>query len=422
MPRVKLTKAIVESAEPKGAPYVLWDEALPGFGVRIERSGRRYYWVEYRSRDRKKHSASLGQHGVVTLLQARKAAHEIIAARKLGQNPIADMKRKRTADSALEWRAYVDTYATEHLDKLRNAGERKRLLLGIATERFGGVGINYVTRQDVLALVSQVARKTPTQASNLLAAMRAMYSWAVAREDVHSNPLAGIKTPKTRVRDRVLSDAELALALDRMDAEHILFRSLMRLIVTTGCRRAEAAESRWHEMDLDALMWRIPRERAKNGQAHAIPITSDMAGLLAQIKPTGPRIGAQFIFTTTGTTAVSGITKLIERLQRTETDNAQRWTMHDLRRTFATGMQRLGVRLEVTEALLNHVSGSRGGVAGIYQRHQWAQEKRDAIELWSWFLDEIQRKARLEGHDTPLVIMMDGAATIFRTARAKISW
>lgn len=145
---------------------------------------------------------------------------------------------------------------------------------------------------------------------------------------------------------------------------------------------------RWEELDRRSAVWVIPPTRAKNGKAHLVPL-SDAA--VAQIDlvaggPDWPQRG--YVLTTTSRSAVSGISKaktaLDEVITRMNGDNTlEPWRLHDLRRTVATGLQRLGVRFEVTEAVLNHVSGAKGGVAGIYQRHDWADEKRSALDAWA---------------------------------------
>ena len=158
----------------------------------------------------------------------------------------------------------------------------------------------------------------------------------------------------------------------------------------------------WAELDRATATWVIPASRAKNGSAHIVPIAADVVAeldrlaLAIQIKAKAeapdakrwPKAG--LVLTTTGRTPISGITKakaaLDEAITKARADQGgalSAWRIHDIRRTMATGFQRLGIRFEVTEATLNHVSGARGGVAGIYQRHDWRDEKRTALEAWA---------------------------------------
>jgi integrase len=166
------------------------------------------------------------------------------------------------------------------------------------------------------------------------------------------------------------------------------FGVLIRVLILTGQRRGEVAGMRWDELDLHSGLWDIPGERTKNHQAHSVPLPSAAVELIRSVKR---RREAEFVFEGVRQTAVSGFGKVKSRLDAALTAAAARakrpaptpWTLHDIRRSVATGLQRLGVRLEVTEAVLNHVSGSRSGIVGVYQRHAWAAEKRTALETWA---------------------------------------
>jgi integrase len=179
----------------------------------------------------------------------------------------------------------------------------------------------------------------------------------------------------------VLSDAELKLLWRACDHEGAPFGPLVKFILLTGQRRGECAGLRWSEIDGD--MWRLPAERSKNGKAHDIPLSPQALAQIHGVK----RMGTQFAFSVTGNGGVSGFSRFKRRLDRTMAKLAggavPEWTVHDLRRTAATNLQKLGVRLEVTEAVLNHVSGSRGGIVATYQRHRYDEEKRAALNRWA---------------------------------------
>jgi integrase len=144
---------------------------------------------------------------------------------------------------------------------------------------------------------------------------------------------------------------------------------------------------RWDELDLDAGTWSLPGERTKNGHAHVVPLPAEAVALLRTVKR---RKDAVFVFEGPAKTAMTGFGKMKERLDVALVEaaadanrTAAPWVLHDLRRTLATGLQRLGVRLEVTEAVLNHVSGTRSGIVGVYQRHGWEKEKAEALKAWT---------------------------------------
>jgi integrase len=219
----------------------------------------------------------------------------------------------------------------------------------------------------------------------------------------------------------VLTNEELRLAWHAAEGLGYPFGPLVRLLLLTGQRREEVAGLRWQELNRGAAAWTLPRERAKNCKSHLVPLSQPAIGLLDGIARSAkwPRTG--FVFTTTGATPVSGYSRAKRRLDEAmidllneEDQDAEEevsavppWRLHDLRRTVATGLQRLGIRFEVTEAVLNHVSGVRSGVAGVYQRHDWAEEKRDALEKWAAAVERIvevngNANAQVDSNITPL--------------------
>jgi integrase len=163
-------------------------------------------------------------------------------------------------------------------------------------------------------------------------------------------------------------------------------------------RRLEVAEMDWAEVDLEAKVWTLPADRAKNNEAHIVPLTDLAIDQLYAMRPKARGL----IFTTTGTTAVSGFSKAKRTLDKAMITIAHErqsswagaanpviipeWRLHDIRRTGATNLQALGIPVEVTEAVLNHISGTRAGVAGIYNRYKYEPEKRSALEAWDQLL------------------------------------
>ena len=172
------------------------------------------------------------------------------------------------------------------------------------------------------------------------------------------------------------------------------FAPLFRLLLTTGQRREEVAGLRWEELDRSTLTWMLPGARSKNGRAHLVPLSQLARSILDGHAGSDDWPTEGLIFTTTGKTPVSGHSRAKRRLDAFIAESRleaglqplKPWRVHDLRRTVATSFQKLGIRFEVTEAVLNHQSGARSGVAGIYQRHDWADEKRFALEKWGTHL------------------------------------
>lgn len=214
---------------------------------------------------------------------------------------------------------------------------------------------------------------SPVMAEQTMTYGRACYAWALKRGMADNNPFAGLPKLPTIRRERVLSDDELA-ALWRATEGGGPFNSIVRALVLTGQRRDECAGMTWAEITPDSAIWEIAASRTKNGKPNLVPLSEPMRELLRGI----PRSGDLVFESVRG--AFSGWSK--SKAQLDKRSGVADWRLHDLRRTAATGLQKLGVRLEVTEAILNHVSGTRGGIAGVYQRHDWLAEKRAAIEAW----------------------------------------
>jgi integrase len=220
-------------------------------------------------------------------------------------------------------------------------------------------------------------------ASRTAAYGRACYSWAVKHQLVKANPFDAVPLSdfKTEARDRVLTDNELAaiwLAAEAPDCR--VFGSLVSLLILTGQRREEVAGIAWAELSPDRQTWIIPASRAKNGKDHLVPLSAAARDLLPEKLDADER-ETELVFPGQRGTPFNGWSK--SKAQLDKDSDVAGWRIHDLRRTLATGLQRLGVRLEVTEAVLNHVSGSRAGIVGIYQRHEWAAEKRAALDAWA---------------------------------------
>ena len=246
-----------------------------------------------------------------------------------------------------------------------------------------------LTRTDaVRALDATKAEHGAIAANRLRAHARACWGWAVRRGSLETNPWEATPRPAREVsRERVLSDAELAALWHAAGTLGHPWAPILRLLILTGQRRGEVARMRWDELDLMAGLWSLPGARTKNQRPHTLPLPPEALEVLEAL----PRHhGAELVFEGPRRNVPSGFGKVKARLDtamatagRQAGRPAAPWTLHDIRRTVATGLQRLGVRLEVTEALLNHVSGSRAGIAGVYQRHGWDREKAEALRAWA---------------------------------------
>ena len=287
---------------------------------------------------------------------------------------------------------YIDKHAKVHN---RDWTRKNALLLKFATLLDNR--IDEITRADVVKACDIIHKTAPVSANRALAHLKHLMNWCVDRGMLEVSPLVGLKPPSKEVpRDRVLSDHELRALWAATDAEGYPLGDCMKVLILSGQRRAEVAGMCWSEIDYERRLWTLPSKRAKNGRQHTVPLTDAMLTILQGV----PRfLGSDFVFTTTCRSAVSGFGRLKRRLDRAMPEASEPWIIHDLRRTMATNLAMLGVPQPVTEALLNHKTGVVSGVAAIYNVYSYADEKRDALALWS---QELMKKASLR--DVPAKI------------------
>lgn len=270
-----------------------------------------------------------------------------------------------------------------------------RVLENVAKPRWKKQSLASLGRADMVRLFDEYADR-PGMRKMIHSLLRKLFNWAVDRGDIAASPLAGMAAPRALPsRRRVLGEEELICLWKATERAGWPWGPYVRLLILTMQRRQEVAEMDWSEIDLAAKLWRLPAERAKNDEPHIVPL-SDLIVRELEV------MGAQergLVFTTNGRTPVSGFSKAKRALDadmlaimkdRHEEQGGDPstvvipdWRLHDLRRTGATNLQALGVPIEVTEAVLNHISGTRAGIAGIYNRYKYEPEKKAALEAWS---------------------------------------
>lgn len=394
-----ITKRSVDGLEPAA---FLWDDEVPGFGVRSTASGAKAYVFQYRmgGREARARRITIGKHGVFTPDKARERAKDLAQAVRRGDDP-ADTKREERRQAVdLAFASYVELFNALWLKRRWAKPELGYgLLIREVVPVLGRKPLLKIKRADLTAVYDRVADR-PAIARLTHATLRKLFRWAVGRGDIERSPLEGTEAPPAvKARDRVLTDAELALAWNAAPDAGDVFVGCIRMLIATGQRREEVAGMQWAELDRSAMLWTIPAARAKNGVAHDVPLSEMARDLLDGVAGGEKWRKRGFVFSTTGKSAISGFSKAKRRIDDAMLAAARKaaeqagddpadvilphWRLHDLRRTFATGLQRLGIRLEVAEACLNHVSGSRAGIVGVYQRHDWKDEKRVAMNAWA---------------------------------------
>lgn len=368
------------------------DSDVPGLRVRIGKSGVKTFILRKRVGG-KQRNLTLGRYDErrFGLAAARHKARVLLSDVEAGKAIVQPARQALAAPTiASLMPAYLASKA--HLRSYREI-ERvaDRYILPVLGDRLADA----VTRGEVTAFVDTIAERAPTMARAAHAQLSAFYSWAMQRqlEALPANPCASAGRPdRPKPRNRVLSDDELRALWQVAEGEALPWGAGIKLLILTGARREEVFEAEWREFDLAGREWLLPEERAKNGGALLLPLPPAAIEVLRAI----PKVeGSGMVFPTRtkagpAERGPSGYSKAVRRIRAAvdarlgrADQSGEAWTLHDIRRTLATGMQRLGVRFEVTEAILNHSSGSRGGIAGVYQRHDWKAEKRHALDAWA---------------------------------------
>jgi integrase len=378
---MKLTLNRIEGLKcPEGKRDALvFDDEQRGLGVRVTAGGSKTYLAQYGWHGQKRR-IPLGSCSALSLAKARDAVRAIMGDVARGIDPAAERK-KATAHEALTLAALLSDWQALHLSskRPRYAAEAVRALRN-AFARHLSLPASNLTRPAVVRALDKLARDGhAAMAARTAAYGKAAYGWAVKRGALSTNPFVNLPVAPAPRRERVLSDDELSAIWRATDGPGP-FNGIVRFLILTGQRREEVSGMTWAELSGDFSTWTIPASRAKNGATHIVPLNAPAQEVLRGV----PGFGAQ----QTGLELVfpglrgpfNGWSKAKAALDAKS--GVTNWRLHDLRRTIATGLQRLGVRLEVTEQVLNHVSGSRAGIVGVYQRHDFASEKRAALDAW----------------------------------------
>ena len=356
-----------------------FDHGYPGLALRVSYGGAKA-WVYFYRLFGKQKRLTLGRWPSMSLAAAREAWRDARQTLDKGESP----KHQRPAQ-ANSFAAVADEWLKRDQAHNRTHVQGKQRTERCAKPAWGDRQISTIGRRDINDLIDSVAdRGAIIMARRLHAHLHRLFRWAVGRGILETNPMAHLPKPGSETpRDRVLTDAELAEVFK--NTSKLLpasYGPMFQLLILTGARRTEIAALRWSEIKDDTII--LPRDRTKTGQVHSIPLAPQALAILKQL----PRIGpSDFVFTVTGRNPAVDFSGSKKRLD--DITKIPPWRIHDLRRTVATGLQRLGINLQVIEAVLGHVGGSRSGIVGVYQRHSFDAEKRTALEAWAREVERI---------------------------------
>jgi integrase len=439
--RAKLTDQLCsQKAPPKGQVIEIWDIVLPGLCLRIYSSGARTFSLMPRERvTGKQRRVSLWpRYPLLSLAEARRQGRDMMMAWMNGA-ALPDPPKPSESTEAI---------ITRWLKSDRVAKARTHADIAWVVRRalkpWSDQPINFIKRGDLQRRIDEIRAHHGSESARMAYTyLGGLFKWAAGREYVPTNPTVGLDVPqKAAPRERVLDDAELRAVWLAVEAMGWPYEPIVKLLILTAARLNEVGKLSWTELDLDKKEWLLPAERAKNGHEHLIPlspqamavieplptvVTQTMLPRAREAKANWERVHraradhpdwlqaqiaahvglgesavSVILRTRIDDTAIDANGLVFPNSRGTTTHDWDRrkkeidrlsgvsgWTLHDLRRTAATGMQRLGVKLEVTEKVLNHVSGKIKGVAAIYHRYDYRDEKQAALEAWGRHVDLI---------------------------------
>jgi integrase len=397
---MELTQKRVD-AIPSEIDGITWDDEVAGLGLRVQ-NGKRTWVCRYRVGGVQKQK-TLGP-GTLPLRKARVAASEVIADARRGHDAVARTKAEKAARGEAEQarrreeevrrarslKVIVERYLAHAGQELRPATVRElRRSLGTHWQPLHDLIADALDRRTIVERLEAIqAERGAATARAARAYLSMACAWGVARGLLDRNPVIGLKPlTASRARDRVLTAEELARVWHAADPASD-FGAIVRLLLLTGQRREEVAAMGWGELDLGRGRWLLPARRTKNRRPHEVPLSRQALAIITA-RPRRP--GRDYVFGEGKGpfSNWSSAKKMLDARIAATGGALPAWRLHDLRRSAITHMAEVGIAPHVIEAIVNHVSGHKAGVAGVYNRATYAIEKRDALRRWANHLEAV---------------------------------
>jgi integrase len=376
---LRLTDMVVRGLPaPDEGARVYTDDQLDGFGVRVSQGGTKAFVLSYgRTRDR----VTIGRYPVISLADARAEAKRILAEHTLGKH-----RSKR-----ITFQAALTLFVAEKEQKNRASTirENERILKKYFV-RLHDKQLADLSTYDITGITDKLSRDTPGAALHAFWAARTFLRWCVRRRYIQHSPIEGVEAPsKPGSRERVLTDSELRAVIISARSGGS-YGKLVELLALTGQRRGEIASLDASWIDYETRTITIPSTVAKNRREHLLPYGDRVAAILESLPKQG------LLFPGKGTDVpFSGFSKAMADFR--DACGVQDFTLHDLRRTYATGLARLSVAPQTIEALLNHVTGTLSPLARVYNRHSYLPEAKQAVVQFENYVASLMAAATIPG-------------------------
>lgn len=373
----RFTDRGVAAIKANGARQQIKDDLCKGLYLVVQPTGAKSWSIRYRAGDVQRR-LTLGEYPGLGLSEAREKARQAIADAQAGRDPQGD-KQEAKANTV---KGVVDEFDRFHLSKLKSRDNALGFLRRSVVKEWGHRPVTEITKRDVSRLLLNiVASGKGVTANRTFAHVRKFFNWCAEHGYITAAPTDRMKMPTDEIsRDRFLTDQEILWFWEATEVMPAPYRQALRVLLLTGQRHNEVVGMT--EAEIDGDIWRLPAERSKNGLPHDIPITKTVAAELALMK----RIGdAGLIFTTNGTSPITNLNHkaddTVAAMSELGCGGVARWRPHDLRRTLETGLARIGVAESLIDRITNHIS-AQPKMRRIYNQHDYAAEKREALEAW----------------------------------------
>jgi len=379
-----LTDIAIQKLKPAAARYEVPDPGARGLRVVVQRSGRKSFAVRYRNASGRARKLTLPAG--ITLAAARKLAADAMLEVAQGRDP-ATAKQDARRGARFRVADTVERLAEQYIEQYAKRRTRSNSWRGtVAVFRndvlpaWGKCGVGDIRRRDVIEILEKIATDRPVMANRAKSALSHFFHWLADRDVIAASPCVGIKAPtQATSRDRVLSDDEIRQLWQAADSLDSRAGTCIKLLILTGQRRGEIAKLKWTELDGDVLL--LSPSRMKGKAAHALPLPKQAVTLITAM----PRIG-EYVF---GRHPVARFDLIKRALDARMGAATPKWVTHDIRRSVASGLARLGVQLPVIEKILAHRSGTFKGIVGVYQKHSFLPEMQIAMQKWGDHVDQL---------------------------------
>jgi integrase len=371
---MRLTVKGIEALQPGEKRREIPDDLLMGLYLIVQPGTGHKAWAVRCRQGGRSRKFTIGRYPLYGLAEARQEATRILRSISEGRAPAASAGGT-VADACAQ---FLERYARRNYRPSTLQGCIHALDRAIAAWR--GRKLDSITKADVRDLLERI--EGPAAGNQALKFIKRLFSWAVAEDLVTVSPIASLGKPHPeRSRERILSDDELRRVWRAADAIGYAFGDFVKVLILTGQRSAEVSGMRRNELHGDT--WILPGTRTKNKKSHSIPLSRQAAAIIAA----APEISPEYVFSY----RVNPLRGHHAKRALNGAASVDGWVLHDLRRTCASNLAKLGTSIAVIEQVLNHRGGSLAGVAGVYIRHQFEQEKRAALQRWADYVEQLVR-------------------------------